>query len=304
MAEVYEVASFYAHFDIVRDGEQRAAGGDDPRLRFAELRAGRRRDAAEELSRLARRQSSAWCARHAWARCDTAPVCEVGHRHVDHATPGRGARPSLDSGDLHPVMPAYQDFDAYRADGGYAVLEACLSGERHGRGRDRDPLRRGAARARRRRLSDRPQMAIRARRAEAAADGGQRRRGRARHLQGPLLSGARPAPVPGRHADRRLGGRGGGDLSLPARRISGGARDPAGGDRQGRGRRARAPHARSIFAAGPAPISAARNPRCWNRSRASAAIRATGRPSSRRSASSAGRRSSTMSRRSTGCPRS
>ena len=37
----------------------------------------------------------------------------------------------------------------------------------------------------------------------AAADGGQWRRGRARHLQGPLLSRNRSAPVPRRHADRR-----------------------------------------------------------------------------------------------------
>ena len=33
MAEVYEVASFYAHFDIVRDGEQRPPAVTDPRLR-------------------------------------------------------------------------------------------------------------------------------------------------------------------------------------------------------------------------------------------------------------------------------
>ena len=42
--------------------------------------------------------------------------------------------------------------------------------------------------------------------AGAAPDGGEHRRGRARHLQGPRLPGARPAPLPRRHADRRLGG--------------------------------------------------------------------------------------------------
>ena len=42
--------------------------------------------------------------------------------------------------------------------------------------------------------------------ARAAPDGREHRRGRARHLQGPRLPGARPAPLPRRHADRRLGG--------------------------------------------------------------------------------------------------
>ncbi len=128
MAEVYEVASFYAHFDIVRDGEERppdttirvcdslscALAGAEPLLK--------------ELSRLAGpnvRVLRAPC----MGRCDTAPVCEVGHRHVDHATKD-AVEDVLASGDLHPVVPRYESFDAYRADGGYSVLEACLSGER------------------------------------------------------------------------------------------------------------------------------------------------------------------------------
>ena len=65
----------------------------------------------------------------------------------------------------------------------------------------------GPARPRRRRLSRRAQVAHRARRARAAADGGQHRRGRARHVQGPLLPRARSAPLPRRHADRRVGRR-------------------------------------------------------------------------------------------------
>ena len=59
------------------------------------------------------------------------------------------------------------------------------------------------ARPRRRRLSGRPQVAHRARAAGAAPDGGQHRRRRARHFQGPHLPRARSAPLPRGAADRR-----------------------------------------------------------------------------------------------------
>ena len=75
------------------------------------------------------------------------------------------------------------------------------------------------------------------------------------------------------------------DLHLPARRISGRPRDPDARIAKlppgGRG---------CTCAAAPAPISAARNPRCWKASRASAACRGTSRRSRSRSACSAARR--------------
>jgi NADH:ubiquinone oxidoreductase subunit F (NADH-binding)/NADH:ubiquinone oxidoreductase subunit E len=128
MAEVYEVASFYAHFDIVKDDEVRpptktvricdslscALAGAETLL--AELSASTGADV---------RVLRAPC----MGRCDTAPVCEVGHRHVDHATAASIAE-VLAAGNLHPIVPDYQGLDAYRQAGGYAVLEACLSDEK------------------------------------------------------------------------------------------------------------------------------------------------------------------------------
>ena len=43
LTEVYEVATFYAHFDVVKESEARPAGGDRACLRFAFLRHGGRR---------------------------------------------------------------------------------------------------------------------------------------------------------------------------------------------------------------------------------------------------------------------
>ena len=128
MAEVYEVASFYAHFDIVRDGEERPPAVT---IRVCDSLSCAIAGAETLLEALKRRETPdvrvvrAPC----MGRCDTAPVAEVGHRHVDHATPDSIAA-VVAGGDFHPEVPAYPDFDAYRAEGGYRVLEECLSGGR------------------------------------------------------------------------------------------------------------------------------------------------------------------------------
>jgi formate dehydrogenase len=128
MAEVYEVASFYAHFDIVADGEAKPAkvtvrvcdslscmlAGAEPLL--AALKASVGADV---------RVLRAPC----MGSCATAPVAEVGHRHVDHATAATIAALAA-AGEVSPVLPRYQDFKAYQQSGGYAVLGACLAGQR------------------------------------------------------------------------------------------------------------------------------------------------------------------------------
>ncbi len=121
MAEVWEVATFYAHFDPLRE--------DDPVPPALTIRV------CDSLScELAGSEAllSALEAGHdagdvrilrapCMGRCDTAPVCEIGHAHVDRATPERVAA-AIAAGDVHPTIPDYQRLDAYRAEGGYAVL--------------------------------------------------------------------------------------------------------------------------------------------------------------------------------------
>ncbi len=127
MAEVWEVATFYAHFDPRREGEPvppaitvrvcdslscELAGSS---ALLAALEAGHDPAAVRVLR--------APC----MGRCDTAPVCEVGHRHVDRATPDAVAQ-TIAAGDLHAVIPAYETLDAYRARGGYATLARLRDG--------------------------------------------------------------------------------------------------------------------------------------------------------------------------------
>ena len=126
-AEVYEVATFYAHFDVVRDGETpppaltiRVCDSLACELAGAQaLKQALENDLPADQVRVVR----APC----MGRCDTAPTCELGHNHVDRATP-ESVKAAVTAGDTHHKMPAYETLDAYRASGGYAQLEALRGG--------------------------------------------------------------------------------------------------------------------------------------------------------------------------------
>ncbi len=122
-AEVYEVASFYAHFDVVKEGEPKP-----PALTIrvcdslsCELAGAQQLKAALEdgLDASEVRVLRAPC----MGRCDTAPVLELGHAHIDHATPEK-VKAAIAAGDTHAHIPEYQGFSAYQADGGYTKLTA------------------------------------------------------------------------------------------------------------------------------------------------------------------------------------
>ncbi|CUH40312.1 NADP-reducing hydrogenase subunit HndC [Jannaschia seosinensis] len=121
MAAVWEVATFYAHFDPLREDDPappdltirvcdslscELAGSD---ALMAALEDG------HDPSRV--RILRAPC----MGRCDMAPVAEVGHRHVDHATAETVAQVAA-SGDTHAHIPDYETFEAYKAAGGYSAL--------------------------------------------------------------------------------------------------------------------------------------------------------------------------------------
>jgi formate dehydrogenase len=122
-AEVYEVATFYAHFDVVKEGEV-----TPPALTIrvcdslsCELAGAQQLKAALEdgLDATQVRVLRAPC----MGRCDTAPVLELGHNHIDHATVEK-VEAAIVAGDTHAHLSDYEALGAYRATGGYATLEA------------------------------------------------------------------------------------------------------------------------------------------------------------------------------------
>ena len=127
MAEVYEVATFYAHFDVVQDGEPRP-----PRITIRVcdslscMLAGAEQliNALETESLPNVRVLRAPCL----GSCATAPAAEVGHRHVDSATLDT-LKLLAQAEDTSPEIPVYQELYAYTAQGGYRILRECLTGK-------------------------------------------------------------------------------------------------------------------------------------------------------------------------------
>jgi formate dehydrogenase len=125
-SEVYEVATFYHHFDVLRDGE------DAPPALTVRVCAGLSCELAGARGLLERlpailgtdvRVLAAPCI----GRCDQAPAALVGQRPVMHASPEAvlaavTARATADRIDAHI------DYDAYRKEGGYSLLRACMEG--------------------------------------------------------------------------------------------------------------------------------------------------------------------------------
>ncbi len=126
MAEVYEVASFYDHFDIVKEGEKKPApvtirvcdslscmmAGAETLI--GELEAG----CDVEKVRVMR----APC----MGGCDVAPAARVGGREIGKATVTELlaiAEGATRNAEISPVIPDYENLETYRSNGGYAALE-------------------------------------------------------------------------------------------------------------------------------------------------------------------------------------
>ena len=121
-AEVYEVASFYAHFDIVRDGQL-----PPPKLTIRVcdslscMIAGAdtlKKNLEDGLDPSEVRVLRAPC----MGRCDTAPALEIGHAHIDNATYDK-VKEAIESNHVHPTIPEYERFSEYVSSGGYETLK-------------------------------------------------------------------------------------------------------------------------------------------------------------------------------------
>ena len=88
-AAAYEVATFYAHFDVVKEGE---TPPPPTTIRVCDSITCAIKG-AEALYEALKSRTDPSKVRVLYApcmgRCDTAPVAEVGHLHVDNATPDR-----------------------------------------------------------------------------------------------------------------------------------------------------------------------------------------------------------------------
>ena len=127
-AEVYEVATFYAHFDVVREGEEAPPALT---IRVCDSLSCELAGAAALLPELQARYGSKVRVVRApcMGACDKAPVCAVGHHQVFHATAATVDAAAKSAHHDAGLTPG-KDFAAYVAGGGYKLLRACLDGQR------------------------------------------------------------------------------------------------------------------------------------------------------------------------------
>src|SRR5215510_8329819 len=126
-AEVFETATFYAHFDVVKEGEPNIAPLTIrvcDSLTCAMMGGEKLLEDLQRASGPGIRVVRAPCV----GRCDTAPAAEVGHNFIDHASVD-SVLAAAKGGDTHTLLPDYIGYDAYVADGGYKLLARIRSGE-------------------------------------------------------------------------------------------------------------------------------------------------------------------------------
>lgn len=126
--EVYEVATFYHHFDVVKEGGEAPAGLT---VRVCDGLSCEMAGAQDLLKRLPSilgrsvRVIAAPCV----GRCEQAPVAVVGQNPIPDATV-EAVSAAAQAGQTRHVPDGFVDFDAYRAHGGYALWQDCVSGAR------------------------------------------------------------------------------------------------------------------------------------------------------------------------------
>jgi formate dehydrogenase len=126
-AEVYEVATFYHHFDVLKDGDSAPPAVT---VRVCDSVACALAGADGLVGRLETRLGTDFRVQRVpcVGRCDTAPIAIVGTNPVDHADCD-AVSAAIDAGQTRDPGPAgYVDYESYRANGGYRLLEECNAG--------------------------------------------------------------------------------------------------------------------------------------------------------------------------------
>ena len=126
MAEVYEVATFYHHFEIIHDDEKapqltvRVCDGLSCEMAGAT-------SLLDKLSTSLSKDNVKVAAAPCMGRCEQAPVAVVHQHEMGHASVEKVMK-AVQSQSVNAVLPDYIDLNAYIADGGYQLLQALVNG--------------------------------------------------------------------------------------------------------------------------------------------------------------------------------
>ncbi len=124
LTEIYETASFYAHFDIYKEDDLtppdttiRVCDGITCEMNGCKSLEKDLKDNLDTNVRVVR----APC----MGRCHQAPVVEVGKKHFVNANVSL-VQKALEEQDTKPVIPNYISYEDYVKEGGYKILKDCI----------------------------------------------------------------------------------------------------------------------------------------------------------------------------------
>ncbi len=126
--EVYEVATFYHHFDVVKEGEAAPAAITVRVCDGLSCEMAGARDLLKKLPALLGKEVRVIAA-PCIGRCEQAPAAVVGQNPVANATLEK-VQSVVSAGVVKHQPAGFIDFSTYQANGGYALLNACVTGAR------------------------------------------------------------------------------------------------------------------------------------------------------------------------------
>src|SRR5205807_4183726 len=126
LAEVYEVASFYHHFEVVKEGE---APPPALTVRVCDSIACELAGAAQLLKQLSFGKDVRVIPAPCVGRCEVAPCVVVGQNPIGNAS-AASVKAAVDKRELQCPEPQYVDYAQYRKYGGYKLIADCLAGRR------------------------------------------------------------------------------------------------------------------------------------------------------------------------------
>ena len=132
--EVYEVATFYHHFDVIKENETPPPPLTVRVCESLTCEMSGAKELTDALKQIFPEGSASAeqiriqpvpCV----GRCQHAPVAVVGMNPVDEATP-ESVKNCVEKKEIQPALPEYINFANYQNSGGYQLYQDCVSGKR------------------------------------------------------------------------------------------------------------------------------------------------------------------------------
>ena len=126
LSEVYETATFYHHFDVLKDDDARPAEITVRVCNSITCEMTGSKELTQDL-RLAQDKNVRVLTAPCMGGCDRAPAVMIGQNQIGYASVD-GVNKAILKKEIRPIIPKYIDYDGYINQGGYETFRSCLNG--------------------------------------------------------------------------------------------------------------------------------------------------------------------------------